>query len=362
MKTREKKYLKVKNYILDKIRKGELYPGNKIPTEDEIMEITGFSRSTVRRAVSELEQEGYLYKIHGSGSFVRKTTISNSFNIYAFLYKSSKGIEKDIIYGMKQAINNSTNNNFNLILKREGENTREMIETIQSIISSTPSGLIIIPQVSKIRSNNRLLAATLRKMENSNFTVIQIDRVVPEYEGNYIMTDHYKGAYEMTQFIIEKGHKKITVLYEHPENSSIRLRLKGVESCLRDHDLSAEELNKLEVPLADFQRRSSEILESILNNNSTCVFCFESEIALETYKLFMEKNINVPDDISLCSFDDHSFYGIREDFITAVVQPLEEIGYLSVDLIRAKFENRLKNPIRLLIQPHLVIRRSVAEI
>ncbi len=362
MKKQDKKYLQVKKYILAKIGTDSLRPGNKIPTEDEIIKTLGFSRSTVRHAIAELEQEGYLYKIHGSGSFVRRTSGPSSINIYAFLYKSSKGIEKDIIYGMKQAINNSIFSDLNLILKREGENTGEMIDKIQSIFSKTPSGLIIIPQVSGDRPKNRLLAATLRKMEKDNFIVIQIDRTIPEYEGNYIMTDHYKGAYNMTQYLIGKGHKRIAVMYEHPENSSIKLRLQGVETCLRDNDLPFRESFKLQVALSDFTSEDDKIIKKIKGTDSTCIFCFESEIALGIYSLFLKHNISVPDDISLCSFDDHSFYGIHDGFITAVIQPLEEIGYLSVDLIRAKLEKDLKSPIKLLLEPHIVKRSSVAEI
>lgn len=107
MKAREKKYVSVEKFILKNIQNGTYKPGDKIPTEEEIMSMLGFSRSLVRHAIALLEQEGYIYKIHGSGSFVRQTVTDDLIDIYALLYANSKGIEKDFIHGMRHAVNYS---------------------------------------------------------------------------------------------------------------------------------------------------------------------------------------------------------------------------------------------------------------
>lgn len=47
-----------------------LQPGEKLLSEREICEAYGVSRTTVRQALSELEDNGYVYKSHGKGTFV----------------------------------------------------------------------------------------------------------------------------------------------------------------------------------------------------------------------------------------------------------------------------------------------------
>lgn len=64
-------YHQLKNVMLEKIKAGQWTEGYCIPTETELMGIYGVSRTTVRQAVTALEQEGYLSKKQGKGTFVR---------------------------------------------------------------------------------------------------------------------------------------------------------------------------------------------------------------------------------------------------------------------------------------------------
>ncbi|MEU0885547.1 winged helix-turn-helix domain-containing protein [Lentzea sp. NPDC005914] len=54
----------------DKIRRGELQPGDKMPTQRQLMEEEGRPAATVQRALAKLEEEGWIKAIPGRGSFV----------------------------------------------------------------------------------------------------------------------------------------------------------------------------------------------------------------------------------------------------------------------------------------------------
>lgn len=233
MKAREKKYVSVEKFILKNIQNGTYKPGDKIPTEEEIMSMLGFSRSPVRHAIALLEQEGYIYKIHGSGSFVRQTVTDDLIDIYALLYANSKGIEKDFIHGMRQAVN---------------------------------------------------------------------------------------------------------------------------------YSLSLPETHQFRFAIPEIAKNAKSIVERLRKDQVSAIFCLESEIALEIYKVLAEYDISVPEQISLCSFDDHSFTGFREEFITAVVQPLEKLGYLAVDLILRGLEQKSQKPIKMIMETSIPERQSVAQV
>jgi GntR family transcriptional repressor for pyruvate dehydrogenase complex len=57
-------------YITDSLQNGTLVPGDKLPTESEIMRILGVSRTVVREAISHLQAGGLVETRHGIGTFV----------------------------------------------------------------------------------------------------------------------------------------------------------------------------------------------------------------------------------------------------------------------------------------------------
>jgi DNA-binding GntR family transcriptional regulator len=65
-------YSQLKALIIEKIDNGEYAEETKIPSEQELCEHYDISRPTVRQAVAELTNNGYLYKEKGKGTFVAK--------------------------------------------------------------------------------------------------------------------------------------------------------------------------------------------------------------------------------------------------------------------------------------------------
>ncbi len=66
-------YSQLKCLIIQRIEAGEYPEESKIPSEQELCEQYDISRPTVRQAISELTNNGYLYKEKGKGTFVAKT-------------------------------------------------------------------------------------------------------------------------------------------------------------------------------------------------------------------------------------------------------------------------------------------------
>ncbi len=74
-------YYQVKEKLLEKIRSRQFNVGDLIPSESELQERYKVSRITVRRAIQELVQEGYLHTQQGRGTFVSKPKVSEELNL-----------------------------------------------------------------------------------------------------------------------------------------------------------------------------------------------------------------------------------------------------------------------------------------
>ena len=60
------------------IQKGALFPGEMLPSEEEMGTCYGVSRLTMRRAVDDLVREKWLMRKHGVGTFVASPNVTPS--------------------------------------------------------------------------------------------------------------------------------------------------------------------------------------------------------------------------------------------------------------------------------------------
>lgn len=77
--TRIPLYFQLKELIVKEIKNGSYQKDSLIPTEKEISEFYGISRTTVRQAISELVQEGWLYRVKSKGTFVSHPKLKQDF-------------------------------------------------------------------------------------------------------------------------------------------------------------------------------------------------------------------------------------------------------------------------------------------
>lgn len=71
-----RKFMSVKNCLLEKIN--TMAPNEKLPSERDLIEEFGFSRPTIQKALSDLENEGIIYRRPRQGSFVSERRLHKS--------------------------------------------------------------------------------------------------------------------------------------------------------------------------------------------------------------------------------------------------------------------------------------------
>ncbi|HFH9837629.1 TPA: GntR family transcriptional regulator [Streptococcus suis] len=67
-------YIQITNAIKLQIVTNQLQPGDKLPTVRDLAEIAGVNPNTVQRALSDLEDEGFVYSVRTTGRFVTDNT------------------------------------------------------------------------------------------------------------------------------------------------------------------------------------------------------------------------------------------------------------------------------------------------
>jgi len=70
MRASKPRYQQLKDFIIERISSGELQPSDRVPSENELVETQRVSRMTANRALRELNDEGYVERVAGRGTFV----------------------------------------------------------------------------------------------------------------------------------------------------------------------------------------------------------------------------------------------------------------------------------------------------
>jgi len=84
-------YLQLMEKLIDKITQQEYLVDEQLPAERELCDIYSLSRITVRQALQELEREGYIYKLHGKGTFVASKSYNQKLvKLYSFTEEMHK--------------------------------------------------------------------------------------------------------------------------------------------------------------------------------------------------------------------------------------------------------------------------------
>jgi LacI family transcriptional regulator len=93
------------------------------------------------------------------------------------------------------------------------------------------------------------------------------------------------------------------------------------------------------------------------NHETTAFFVAAGDLVLGTLKACQEAGRAVPSGLSLVSFDDHPFFAHFSPAVTAVSQPLEEMGMAAVDMLFQLMDGK-EPPRRAVVLPPLLVQRG----
>lgn len=95
---------KVREYLYKYIKNMDIKASTKLPSEDVIAQNLGVSRITIRKALTDLETNGIVFRVHGKGTFVNpealqlKVNISNGFEVQQMLEDSGYHVKAEVLY------------------------------------------------------------------------------------------------------------------------------------------------------------------------------------------------------------------------------------------------------------------------
>lgn len=244
---------------------------------------------------------------------------------------------------------------FHLMFCSSDENAEREEELIQMLRSHQVDGLILATTFAE--------PGILKELIKEKFPLVLIDRYIHDFEASYVVVDNYKGSLDAVTHLIQNGHKNIGLLTISPSYlSTIREREQGYRAALREHKIAVVPENIFEISFDSIFQDVGKALEKMLHAPKpiTAIYAINNSIAKACLEHFSIMGIQVPKDIALLSFDDIDVFKFCNPSVTAIAQPIQEIGDQAVDLLldMMKNENHFEHQ-QIILPTQLVIRKSV---
>lgn len=349
------KYFQLQTWLQDRIEQGYYATNEKIPTENELVKLSGLSRATVRQALRNLENDGYIIRKKRLGSFVQKIE-KKSTNIptVGILIPDIRSGYAPIL--ARGAEDEATKNNVSLILCNTDDMLSQAGYHIERLIKLNVSGIIYIPVAASDQKNLKVINKLIRK----KIPVVLADRGIQDSNLDFVTTNNFDGSRQITQHLINNGHERIAFLSNNLYSTE-RLRYDGFMSKMKEHNINQDPSITIRDKGAFNVNRYLNHAHQILKNKRkfTAVYAGHDRIALLFYAAAKNLGMRVPDDFSLVGYDNMPLTTVS---LTTMHQPIYEMGQESLRLIISRMNNEKSNIKNIILNSNLIERSSVRTI
>lgn len=321
------KYIILIDSIKNDIIKGKIKPGDKLPSENKLAEEFKMSRHTVRKALSILENDGYVSAEHGRGTFctLKFKTKNNSKLIAVITTYISDYIFPHVINGIYEVMNS---NGYNVLLKNTGNSIAAERNCLDDVLKAGVDGLIIEPSKSQIFCHHEELYERLDK-ENIPYVFIQ-GHFSQMSDKPHVLMDDEKGGYIAARHLIELGHKRIIGVFKADDSQGYD-RHKGFVKGLNEAGILYDPDLIIWYHTEDKEIKPAVQINALIKRNRdiTAVVCYNDQIALLIIKELSKMGLSVPADISVMGFDNSDI--ADETGLTSIAHPKDELGKKAAD-------------------------------
>ena len=199
-------------------------------------------------------------------------------------------------------------------------------------------------------------------LKSKKIPYARVASAILEDDSISVTSNDEQGAFEITEHLINLGHTSIAFIKGHPDHSATQQRFKGYRRALASHGI---EFNERLVEEGNFSYHSGvDSARSILDLSPrpTAVFASNDYMAAAVLKLATQRNLRVPDDISIAGFDNAPIARHIWPGLTTIAQPVEEMTKQAVTQLITHIIEPQESPYKVILEAKLITRESTAAV
>ncbi|HEY7419188.1 MAG TPA: LacI family DNA-binding transcriptional regulator [Ktedonobacteraceae bacterium] len=309
-------------------------------------QLPGVSAQTRNRIQQLIEQHEYVQ--NHAARLLRK---GQSGLIDLVIMRLEGGYDLGIMHGIQEALTES-GQRLAVFITNEDE-TRERLWLRRLLDQSTDGALLLLPY-EQIGIADTLMAQQIP------FVAIGDRNETKTAPFPTIGSTIWLGGYTAVEYLISLGHQRIGIITGPLHLMTSRARLAGYREALERTDIEVDTALICEGTylLGDGVQQTHALLD--LPDPPTAIFAGNDAQAAGVYQALYERNIRIPDQMSVIGFDDVTYSAQMSPPLTTIRQPLVEIGKMAVNMLLRLIAGQALESNHVELSTSLVVRKSCA--
>ena len=230
---------------------------------------------------------------------------------------------------------------------------------VRKLVASGAAGVILPPPLCESED-------VLEELKQAGLPTVAVASGRFTEEASCVRINDYAAAYEMTNYLIDLGHRRIGFIRGHPNQTASAERERGFTAALADGGLRNDPALLVQ---GYFSYRSGlDAADTLLTRRAlpTAVFASNDDMAAAVVSVAHRKGLDVPGDLSVVGFDDTSIATTIWPELTTIRQPITAMAEIALDLIVRAIRSHKRHgdepmkPVDHLVSYSLVKRSSAA--
>lgn len=240
---------------------------------------------------------------------------------------------------------------YTLILANTDEDVQREKSIIQTLQEKRVDAFIVVPATSQTSPH-------LQEVISQGTPLVLVDRRVRDLAVDTVMVDNEDGAYRAVSHLIRLGHSRIGIVLDNLKITTNEERLAGYRQALLENGLPVEE--SLIQSCRFTQHSAYELVSNMLADHErpTALFTANNFMTIGAIQAIREAGLEIPQDIALVGFDDLEWNQVNAPYLTAVAQPVFEMGNIAAQHIIAQLKGEESSVMEIRLKTKFIVRQS----
>lgn len=304
---------------------------------------------TKERVLEKAKELGYQRNLMASNLRAKKTM-----TIGVVVPHISRHFFSEAIDGIEQVV---AKKKYRVIISQSRDDFENEKEIVNGLFMNRVDGLLISPSMETPNGEH------LDLFYKNKIPIVLFDRYFENGGLSKVIFEDKKGAYDLTQHLIDNGCKKIYHLAGDLNSQIYKQRFEGYKEALKSNNLDFNENFVKESSL--YKEDAEEFIIELLKdeiNFPDAIVCANDVSALAIMKYLDENtDVKVPEDLAIAGFSNEPASDIIKPGLTTIDQHPFRIGKTAADML-LKFiddkENAFNSSNTIVVKSELIIRGS----